>query len=98
LTGFTDSDWGGSEIDGRSTIGGCFSLGFAMISWMSRKHDLVALSSAKVEYIDACEVGKEVVWLRNLLSNLFGKSLDPTKIIVIIKATSGCLKSLYSMQ
>lgn len=32
LTGFTDSDWGGNETDGRSIIGGCFCLGSAMIS------------------------------------------------------------------
>lgn len=29
-----------------------------MISWMSRKQDFVALSSAEVEYVAACEVGK----------------------------------------
>ena len=50
---FIDSDWGGSETDGRSTIGGCFSLGAAMISWMSRKQDLIALSSVEAEYIVA---------------------------------------------
>ena len=27
LIGLTNSDWGGSEINGRSTIRGCFSLG-----------------------------------------------------------------------
>lgn len=47
LTSFTDSDWGGSETDGRSTTGGCFSLGSTMISWMSRKQDPVALSSVE---------------------------------------------------
>ncbi len=80
LTGFADCDWGGSETNGRSTTGGCFSLGSAMISWMSRKQDTIALSSVEVEYVVACEVGKEVVWLRKLLSNLFGGPLDPTVI------------------
>jgi len=80
LIGFTDSDWGGSETDRRSTTGGCFSLGSAMISWMSRKKDPVALGSAEAEYVVACEVGKEVVWLRKLLTNLFEKPLDPTVI------------------
>ena len=32
LIGFTGFDWVGSETDGRSTIGGCFRLGSAMIS------------------------------------------------------------------
>ena len=80
LTGFTSLDWGGSETDGRSTTGGCFSLRSTTISWMSRKHDPVALSSDVAEYVAACEVGKEVVWLRKLLSDLFGKLRDPTMI------------------
>eukprot|EP00253_Pinus_taeda_P014615 PITA_14615 len=80
LTSFTNSDWGGNETNGRSTIGGCFSLGSAMISWMSRKQDLVALSSVEAKHVATCEVGKEVVWLRKLLSKLFEKPLSPTVI------------------
>jgi hypothetical protein len=37
LHGFTDSDWVGSADDRKSTFGVCFSLGFAVISWASRK-------------------------------------------------------------
>jgi len=51
-----------------------------MISWMSRKQDPVSLSSAKAEYVVACEIGKEVVWLRKLWSVLFGKPISPTVI------------------
>ena len=80
LTSFTDSNWGGSETDRRSTNGECFSLGSVMISWMSREQDPIALSSAEAEYITACEVGQEAVWLRKRLSYLFGKTLDPTVI------------------
>lgn len=49
LIGFTDSNLCGSEIDGRSTTSGCFSLGSIMISWMSRKQDTIALSSVEAE-------------------------------------------------
>ena len=78
LIGFIDFVWGGSETDGRSTTCGCFSFRSAMTSWISRKKDLVALSSGEVEYMAACEVGKEVVWLRKLPTYLFEKPLDPT--------------------
>ena len=37
LHGFTDSDWGGSAKDRKSTSGARFSLGSGMISWFSRK-------------------------------------------------------------
>lgn len=51
-----------------------------MISWMSRKKDHVSLSSVEVEYMVACEVEKEIVWLRNLLTYFFEKSPGPTVI------------------
>eukprot|EP00253_Pinus_taeda_P011168 PITA_11168 len=80
LTGFTDSEWGGSKKDGRSTTGGCFSLGSSMVSLMSRKQETVALSSAESEYVAACEVSREAVWLRKLLFDLFAGPLAPTPI------------------
>jgi len=47
LMGYIDSNWGSSETNGRSTMGGCFSLGCSMVSQMSRKQDIVALSSVE---------------------------------------------------
>ena len=42
LRGFTDSDWGGSVKDRKSTSRCCFSLGSATISWICRKQSSVA--------------------------------------------------------
>eukprot|EP00253_Pinus_taeda_P023271 PITA_23271 len=89
LEGFTDSDWRGSEKDGRSTTGGCFNLGSSMVSWMSKKQETVALSSAEAEYVAACEVRREAVWLRKILSDLFAGPLDPTFIHC---ANSSCIR------
>lgn len=80
LTRFTDSNWGGSEKDGRITTRGCFSLGSLMVSWMSRKQEIVSLSSIEAEYVAACEVSQEAAWLRKLLSNLFARLLASTAI------------------
>jgi hypothetical protein len=55
LHGFTDSDWAGSAEDRKSTPRMCFSLGFAKISWGSRKQKSVALSTTEAEYIATCE-------------------------------------------
>jgi hypothetical protein len=33
LQGYTDSDWARSAVDKKSTSGGCFTLGSAMVSW-----------------------------------------------------------------
>ena len=51
-----------------------------MISWMSRKQESVSLSRVEVEYIAAYEVGRETVWLRKLLYDLFKGPMDSTII------------------
>jgi hypothetical protein len=80
LQGYTDSDWVGSAVDRKSTSGCCFTLGFAMVSWCSRKQTSVALSTAEAEYIALSVAVREVVWLRKLLADLFGHVLDSTVI------------------
>ena len=68
LYGYMDADWVGSVSDGKSTSGGCYSLGSAMISWFSRKQSSVALSTTEAEYIVACSASCESIWLRKLIS------------------------------
>ena len=63
LYGYTDLDRSGSATDRKSTSGGCYCLGFAMISWFSKKQSSVALSTAEAEYIAACSACCEVIWL-----------------------------------
>jgi len=47
---------------------------------MSKKQESIALSSVEAEYIAACEASREVVWLRELLFDLFEGPMDPTMI------------------
>lgn len=51
LIGFTDDDWTSSIDDRKSTSGYIFSLGLGAISWSSKKHSLVSLSSTEAKYI-----------------------------------------------
>ena len=80
LHGFINSDWAGSVDDRRSATWICFSLSFATMSWASRKHKFVALSTAKAKYIVACDACTEAVWLCKLVSGLFDQVLDLTMI------------------
>jgi hypothetical protein len=89
LHGFTNSDWTGSANDKKSTSGVCLSLGSAMISWVSRKQNFVALNTAKAEYIAACDACTEAVWLCKLVSGLFDQVLDS---IVIYCDNQSCVK------
>ena len=51
LIGYTNSDNGGSIYDRKSTSRYTFHLGTGVVSWASKKHPIVNLSSAEVEYV-----------------------------------------------
>jgi hypothetical protein len=75
LQGYTNSDWAGSAVDRKSTLGCCFSLGSGVISQLRRKQMSVALSTAEAKYIVASVASREEVWLRKLLAGLFDLEL-----------------------
>ena len=45
--GYTDANWAGSVVDHKSTSGCCFTLGFAFVSWMSRKQKSVVFEHSR---------------------------------------------------
>jgi hypothetical protein len=58
----------------------CFSLGSTKISWGSRKHKSITLSTTEAEYMASCEACTEAVWLRKLISDLFDQTPESTII------------------
>jgi hypothetical protein len=81
LSGYIDADWVGSVSGRKNTSGCCFSLGSAMISWQSRKQSSISLSTTEAEYIVACSVSCEAIWLQNLLNGLFDLDMRETVIL-----------------
>ena len=67
--GYTDSDWAGCSDDRRSTTGGCFYLGNNLVSWYSKKQNIVALSTAEAEYIVAASCYAQMLWMRQMLDD-----------------------------
>ncbi|XP_019438931.1 PREDICTED: uncharacterized protein LOC109344628 [Lupinus angustifolius] len=70
VIGFSDADWCGDKLDRKSTTWYLFMLGNSPISWCSKKHDVVALSSCEAEYIAACMASCQSLWLDTLLLEL----------------------------
>jgi hypothetical protein len=67
-------------VDQKSTSGCCFTLGYAMVSWCSRKQSSMALSTTEAEYISLIVAVYEAMWLHKLLIDLFDHEMDPNTI------------------
>ncbi|KAK9078005.1 hypothetical protein SSX86_002062 [Deinandra increscens subsp. villosa] len=61
---FTDSDYGGCDIDKKSTSGGCQFLGERLVSWQCKKQTCVSISTVKAEYIAASNCCSQVLWIQ----------------------------------
>lgn len=68
---YCDPDYASDETR-KSTTGYICYLNGAPISWCSRRQSIVSLSSTEAEFIAAAESVKEVLYLKNLLSELTG--------------------------
>jgi len=66
LHGYLDTDWASNVVDCKNMSECCFSLGFASISWTSRKQKSVAVSTTEAGHIAASLACCEAIWLRKL--------------------------------
>ncbi|GKF42454.1 putative ribonuclease H-like domain-containing protein [Tanacetum coccineum] len=67
LEAFSDSDYGGSNLDRKSTTCGCQFLRQRLISWQCKKQTIVATSTTKAEYVAAANCYGQVLWVQNQL-------------------------------
>ena len=70
FTTYSDTNHGGCKDTGRSTGAYIVKIGTGVVSWMSKRQSIVALSTTEAEYMAACEAGKEIVWMRKMLQEL----------------------------
>lgn len=70
LITFSDADWANDATDRRSISGYLSLLADAPISWSSRKQPTVALSTMEAEFMALARATTEVLWLRELGSEL----------------------------
>ena len=74
IVGYSDVDWASSPTNRRCTLRYRVFIRGNLISWKSKKQDVVARSSAKAEYRTMTLATCELIWLKHLLKELrFGK-------------------------
>ena len=78
LKTFYEADWVGCPDTRKSLIGYCVFLGDALISWRSKKQDVVSRSSAEAEYRSMATTTCEITWLLYLLRDLHIPHDKPT--------------------
>ena len=77
LEGYMDMD--GASQEHRHTISGyAYILDGGAVSWMSKKQELVTLSTAEAEYVTATHAVKEGVWLCHFIEEVFQLLANPT--------------------
>jgi transposase InsO family protein len=71
LVGYADADWAACVVDRHSYTGYILTFAGGPICWLSRKQSTVALSVTEAEYVAICEAGKETVYVKGLLGELY---------------------------
>jgi transposase InsO family protein len=93
LVGFSDSDLAGDIDDRKSTSGSVFLLGSNLVTWVSQKQRVVALSSCEAEYIASANAACQGIWLSRLLGELLGTQAPKVKLLVDNKAAISLSKN-----
>ena len=69
LIGFSNTDFSGCRVERKNTSGTYHFLGHSLVSWHSKKQNLVALSMAEAEYIAVGLYCAQILWMKQTLSD-----------------------------
>ena len=81
ITAFADSSWANDVDTRRSRYGYAIFVGKSLVSWRSKLHSCVALSTAEAEYCAATEAAKHIKWVASLVAFLKPETKLPTALI-----------------
>ncbi|XP_070020020.1 secreted RxLR effector protein 161-like [Nicotiana sylvestris] len=74
IVGYSNANYAGSPFDRRSMSGYCVLVGGNLVSWKSKKQNVVAWCSAEAEYRTMAMATCELIWIKQLLKELkFGE-------------------------
>ncbi|KAI3784066.1 hypothetical protein L1987_43158 [Smallanthus sonchifolius] len=78
---YTDSDYGGCNLDRKSTSGGCQFLGDRLVSWQCKKQSTVSVSTCEAEYIAATSGCSQILWIQQQLRD-YGLNFTGTPLFI----------------
>ena len=82
LEGYADAD--GSMMEDRRAVSGyAFVVYGGAVLWSAKRQEIVSLSTTESEYIAATYATKEALWLRTLISQIFGPALPATTLYLV---------------
>ena len=71
---YSNSSYAGDKGDKKSISGYCTYVGSNLVTWRSKKQDMVSTSSVETEYHSMAQTTFEMVWLKSLLAVTPGNS------------------------
>ena len=80
IEGYTDADWAGNIGDRRSTSGYFTFVSGNLVTWRSKKQNVISRSSAEAEYRGMAVGIQELLWLKLLLTDL---GYPPSELMVL---------------
>ncbi|KAI3754817.1 hypothetical protein L1987_54608 [Smallanthus sonchifolius] len=89
---YTDNDYGGCNLDRKSTSGGCQILGERLVSWKCKKQTNVSTSAAEAKYTTASSCCSQVIWIQHQILD-FGVNFLETLIYCDNEAVLGIVKN-----
>nr|GEW97390.1 Gag-Pol polyprotein [Tanacetum cinerariifolium] len=95
LTAFSDADHAGCIDSQKRTSGGIQFLGDKLVSWMSKKQNCTAMSSAEAEYMVLSTRCAQVMWMRTQLQDY---GLNYNKILLYCDSQSAIAISCNPVQ
>uniref|UniRef100_A0AAV1UAA6 Uncharacterized protein n=1 Tax=Peronospora matthiolae TaxID=2874970 RepID=A0AAV1UAA6_9STRA len=74
---WSDADFAASKVDRKSISGCVLTVDGAVVLWLCKKKSGVPLSTMEVEFISASQAGRELLGMRELLSELKLRVREP---------------------
>lgn len=92
LIAYSDADWGSDKFDRKSMTGLAVYHCNNLVSWCSKKQQVVSLSTAEAEYIAAAHCAAEVLYLQGLAADFNNYKID-TQLLVDNQSAISMIKN-----